>query len=433
MTDPFKLLGLKRATATEAEVKAAYAALLKTTRPEDDRDAFLALRAAFTNARAVAKGNDARKAAQPAPAAQPVPEAKTEQAPEKPAPKRAKPVKWSYKKKIDWRVPDNAYGQLLKDTLEWMVAGGKDGAAFVQQVSERLMTDDDIHEAAFRAELVDYILMKADTEHEADQKQSWEMFEVTAPSWLNETLMDHLANGLRIFRDKPTDSYGARNYNVVLNLFEPVLKRSELADDPFDDIDIKTLFANEQNEYGQDDYGSHFDRDEMVWKDMSPVGVAMRDIDAAIKRGLWDLPVQIKAILNRDDVQSIEEHQDLDIRLRAKICDATGQHNDGGKLVYPPWLTTGLLLLLDDTFGWSRHHGRHQWERQQFTWLHKVIARDRKIKSDVPTFRAAPHTPARAQAAGQSGLWALLYANPLALLAGYFGYRLLQIVIRIAT
>jgi hypothetical protein len=50
-SDPFDLLGLDRATATDADVRRAYAAKLKVTRPEDDRAGFMALRTAFERAR----------------------------------------------------------------------------------------------------------------------------------------------------------------------------------------------------------------------------------------------------------------------------------------------------------------------------------------------------------------------------------------------
>ncbi|MGE6698892.1 hypothetical protein ACQKH5_14440 [Hyphomonas sp. NPDC076900] len=54
-SDPFTLLGLDRKTATEADIRKAYAERLKVTRPEDNRTAFMALREAFERARQEAR------------------------------------------------------------------------------------------------------------------------------------------------------------------------------------------------------------------------------------------------------------------------------------------------------------------------------------------------------------------------------------------
>lgn len=57
-SDPFKLLGLDGKTATDADVRRAYAERLKVTRPEDDRDGFMALRDAFERARQSVRWRD---------------------------------------------------------------------------------------------------------------------------------------------------------------------------------------------------------------------------------------------------------------------------------------------------------------------------------------------------------------------------------------
>ena len=57
-SDPFKLLGLDRKTATDADVRRAYAERLKVTRPEDDREGFMQLRDAFERARQSVRWRD---------------------------------------------------------------------------------------------------------------------------------------------------------------------------------------------------------------------------------------------------------------------------------------------------------------------------------------------------------------------------------------
>lgn len=57
-SDPFALLGLDPNTATDADVRKAYAARLKVTRPEDDREGFMALRAAFEDARSEVRARE---------------------------------------------------------------------------------------------------------------------------------------------------------------------------------------------------------------------------------------------------------------------------------------------------------------------------------------------------------------------------------------
>lgn len=433
MTDPFALLGLDRATATEAAVKASYATLLKKTRPEDDRAAFMALRDAFTAARAIAKGRDAHLAAEPA-----MPAPATETATPEPAPPPPQPVQWTLNEQIAWNVADTPLGALVGDTLVWMIEGGPDSDRFAANVAERLLSDPTIEEAAFHEGIIEYIVAKADVNCERDYIAAWETLDLEPPPWLNETLMRVLAHDLRLFRHRPVRSWAARDYNIALNLFAPVLETVKAVDEPAP-IDVATLFADEQDATPKDAHGSFFDRETMTWTDLSPVAIAVRDINLAIEQAADDLPDQVEAILNRDELQAIDEFQDIDTRLRHLICNATGWHGQTPVPVYPAWLTPTLLLLLDDTFGWSRHHGRPGWERHQFAWLHGLIARDRTPQRDQLTFRAAQQTemfPPQPAPAKPSLFWdllALIAKKPIWILVIYLLYRIVQAGIRLGS
>lgn len=427
LTDPFIVLGLERAKATELDVKNAYAALLKVTRPEDDRAAFMALREAFTAARAIAKGNNSRRPTEAVPLEGVVSEPVSEQ---------IRPVNWTYHEDIQWNVADTDFGEVVLDTLRWILGGGAEGDVFIRQLSERLTAFGNDDATRYRNELISFLVERTDTEHSIDHVQDWEVFEVRRPEWLNHQLMASLANDVRIFECKPTDSYSARNYNVVLNLFQSVLEESTQKGVVPVPIDAASMYADEQNAHRKDAHGSYFDRAEMVWKDQSPVGRAISDFEAAIKQSPTEAVVKVKATLDRDDLQVIDEHQNLDMRLRSMVCEATGWHGQDRRMVYPKWLTRDMLLLLDDAFGWSRHYGRHSWERQQFDWLHKVISRDRKIDTGARSFRrmstarVEPYIAARKPPGGPSGFFSYLYLHPMWLLILYFGYRLLQVFVR---
>ncbi len=90
--DPFSLLGLDRKTASEADIRKAYAERLKLTRPEDNREGFMALREAFERARQEVRWRTEYPEEQeededayedmPMPASQPVPEPAPSAAPD---------------------------------------------------------------------------------------------------------------------------------------------------------------------------------------------------------------------------------------------------------------------------------------------------------------------------------------------------------------
>ena len=91
--------------------------------------------------------------------------------------------------------------------------------------------------------------------------------------------------------------------------------------------------------------------------------------------------------------------------------------------------------MLNATFGWSRHYGRHGWERQQFAWLHKVVARDVKPDPAAAAFIQKPR-PAQPAPVVQKpdrffAFLRRIYMRPHELLIGYFGFRVVQFVVRL--
>lgn len=437
-TDPFKLLGLDRATATEADVKRAYAKKLKETRPEEDRAGFMDLRAAFTAARGAAKHNDVRRAAAgpetPASTPQPQPQE------ERPKPRAETKVEWIYHKDIDWSCRSDAQGQLALRTLRWMQAGGPDGDAFVRDFMAALDANPEIDRSNVAQVMLSFIQARAGKDQDAYDLDDWQEFEITRPDWLTDAMMRQMCGPLGLFDYEPTETWHARDYNIVLTLFRSVLSDAFADKDAPRPKDVKSLFEQEHTANFGDDHGSYFDRDKMEWMDMSPVAVAMRDIQAGIDRGLWDVAVRVKEVLDREALQPLDEFQDIEARMRNLVCSATGWNTNADVPTYPAWLTADMIRMLDDTFGWSRQSSRNAWERRQFSWLHTVISRDVEIARPAKQFKAqkvSKRAQARAVArphkpSSLAVVLAGLYAKPHRLILGYLGYRLLQFLARLA-
>ncbi len=439
MTDPFKILGLKRGTATQADVKRAYAKKLKETRPEDDRAGFMELRQAFTTARSIAKGNDAQRAEEADPDDQPLKDTASEdasaEAKEAPAPppKPAKDVTWKFHKDINWNVCSNAQGQLILKTLRWMKAGGPKAEAFVEEFKTSFITNPEIDRAEVAGDMLSFLQVQGNKDDTVYDLQDWEDFEISRPDWLSDDLIALLRGPLGLFDHTHSEAWRARTHNVVLALFQSLdPERIERADAP-QRQDAKALFEQQQTEQRGDEHGSFFDREKMEWVDMSPVSVAIRDIQAEIDRGLWDVAQKVKPILAREALQPLDEFQDLDARMRGLICDVTGQYQQKKAPNYPAWLTKDMVSLLEETFGWSHQYGRHEWERRQFDWLHRVLSRDVEIERPAAQFKAQ-HIAGRPRPTKPNPIavaLAGLYAKPYRLLLGYLGFRVLQFLARL--
>ncbi|SEL31221.1 hypothetical protein SAMN05421666_2105 [Roseovarius nanhaiticus] len=428
-TDPFKALGLKRSNATEADVKAAYARLLKVTRPEDDRAAFMALRQNFDAARRIAKGSDARRAEAQAqqdegedPAA-----VDTPPAPQPPAP--AAEVKWYYDPALKWNFSDSPTGILIEKTIRWMLAGGPEPRAFAAEASEALIAGG-VDGAAFRADVLTFIACAADPEETRHSTPLWQPLPTDPPDWLTPEVAAVLRDDLGLLRWRPSDAWRGRDFNAVREMLQEAPDAAEALPAP---ADIDAMIEREETAARGDAHGSYYDRQARRWVDRSPVSRAMEDLQAAFDRNMWDMIDVVRAILNREELQALDEFQDLDARLRQHICAATGWQSEAKHPVYPAWWRPQLARLLDTHFGWSHQFGRQMWQRQQYEWLHKVLARDIRIGSDTPQFRevaAAAHVPAP-QPPSKYNLWAWTFRDPRNLLIAYLGYRAAQILWRL--
>jgi len=439
LTDPFKLLGLDRATATEADVKRAYAKKLKETRPEEDRDGFMALRQAFTLARRIAKNEDVSRAAPdasqdspPAPpdaapkAADPEPQTKPQPQPE---------VTWTHHNDIRWRLSSNAQGQLILRSLRWMQAGGPDGDGFVQTFGDSLAANPDIDKTAVMANLCAFLNREGSDEYAVEMTPDWQEFDLTRPTWLTDDMIRILTGPIGLFDFPPTKSAGARVYNNVLALFKAARPEVIHSRDNLRPLDVKAMYASEMSSRG-DSHGLYFDPEQMVWVDNSPAGLAMQDFRAEIDKGREDIAQRIAQILARDAVQPLDAYQALSEALHNLVCTATGVASPAKSPVFPEWLTPDLVVLLDKTFGWSRQYGRDRVQRQRADWMHRVLSGHIEIERPGAQFEAQDQTsPERYKSPLAKRIAQVIvgfYENPHRLLLGYLGYRLALFVVRLA-
>lgn len=106
---------------------------------------------------------------------------------------------------------------------------------------------------------------------------------------------------------------------------------------------------------------------------IAPAEVAMADIEALIAEPWrWQDPAAWQEILNRDDLQSLDDFQDLAYRLKDFVLTQSGY---GHKEQPEPqnWMTNDVLELLDGRFGWTRSGARNQWEQMEAHWLARLF------------------------------------------------------------
>ena len=402
-TDPFAALGLVRGEATERDVKKAYAAKLKSVRPDDDPEGFMALRQHFEHALSQAKW-----AAQQ-------PEPDPPQQSEQPA------VEYKYDEQLGLQFDTSPAGLLIEKTARWIMEE--------QAEAPEHFLDSLTAEAAFQnsenASAVSHWLRERICEDAGlyDGGDEWEDLEfprpgdLKRPDWFQDDAVLALIRHFPWHEQRPEDEWQARELNCLLNFIEPVLLQQGGISKRLERHDIQAFRIKDIEEARQDAHGSYYDHQTDEWIDMSPVGVAMRDVRKQIIASDFGNSLERwKSLLARDELQPIEAFQRLDAELRSFICTATGI-DDGKKPQRKPWLTDDVVLLLDDTFGWHSHPSGNVWEREEYAWLHDIIA---PVRGPLwPESKTELHVPQRLP-------WFLHFGGMISL---YAAYRLILIAL----
>ncbi len=368
--DPFKILGLRRNEATKASVKKAYSVKLKETRPDDDPEGFMALREAYEQASNIVRWQENN------PELEVVLSTEDGEATAEP-----EEIKYWYDEKYNFNFNSSPLGQLIERTVKWIFDSKADAPDefFKEMKAEALFKDkNELNEySRFLVGRIFYESGGDDDYYEDDEIDDNPEYE--RPVWLSDDVIISIHHNFDFLHRNPEYEWEALQLNCIKILFEPVLLEHGLITKATNKHDLVEYRAREIEQYNKDDYGSYYDKKERQWVDMSPVGVAMRDIEALIETP-WagSSKVAWEEILSRDEVQYIDEFQLLDTRLRQFVCQKTGYENSDSPLKKPDWLNEEVVLLLDDTFGWNHQSGRHMWEHEQYKWLQRIIGEYRR-------------------------------------------------------
>lgn len=365
--DPFKILGLSRKEATKTSVKKAYSVKLKETRPDDDPEGFMALRDAYQQALNTVRWQENH-----------ADELDTALVNEDAQSPKQKPeeIKYWYDKKLDFHFNSSPMGKLIEKTIRWMREENVPNAdAFFETIKQEQLLQKSAERIQYENFLLGRIFYDAGGEDYYEEDEVDEDEEYKKPEWLSDDVIISIHKHFDFLNRQPEGEWDARQLNCVKILFEHVLLKNEIIDKLSDPHDLIEYRAKEIEAYNKDEHGSYYDKQQKKWIDMSPVGVAMRDIENLIKtpwaNGSKDSWLEI---LNRDDLETIDEFQKLDDQLRYFVTNKSGFKGDPtAVLEKPDWLSKEIILLLDDTFGWSHQMGRQMWDHDQYKWLHRII------------------------------------------------------------
>ncbi len=434
-TDPFKVLGLKPTDASEADVKRAYAKRLKHTRPDDDPEGFMELRNAFTHARNIARANDANdtnaQKTKNSIVVEPEQNTQTDQsdlAHETTPEVSEEEVKYWYDEKLNYHFDSSPYGKLVEQVVRWTKSEApSDPDPLLSDVATAAVLRDPAMFRQFQEFLLNTIFWDSLTDEDFDDYDIEVTPSVTRPDWLTDDTILALQKHFDLLGYLPEELWQGHRINAVIAMFTPILTEHGLLAVRPRMHDTLDLFEKQETKYRSDDHGSYFDRDQKKWIDKSPVSQAMRDIADLIKANPWGaLAADWQLILERNELQMIDEHRDLDSRLVHYICEETGFWSGETLPSKCSWLTKEVVLMLDDTFGWGHQFGRHMHERKQYDWLHRIIGRHRQLPKNNQGFKqqATASRPSPQPEDGSVFLFEWLF-RPWPLFAVYLGIRIL--------
>ncbi|MER8673229.1 MULTISPECIES: hypothetical protein [unclassified Mesorhizobium] len=105
----------------------------------------------------------------------------------------------------------------------------------------------------------------------------------------------------------------------------------------------------------------------------APALRAMKAVESLITEPRkWQRIDSWLAILDGELLQTIDDIQEFETRMRTYVCEQSG-FGERQRPSAKPWMMQRLLDLLDERFGWTRNRGSNYWERQQLDWLHALI------------------------------------------------------------
>lgn len=395
-TEAFEILGLDPQSATDADIKKAYSRKLKVTRPEDDRDGFMKLREAFTAARNHVRFTEQDNAAAEVEAPQ---------------------------------IQQVSVADLVTSTHQWIRQGCPSPQQFFEAHRNNKLTDAIrnqyrgavlaiIFEAVEQARAFGNLSGQADTD----------VCEAT-PVWWSDDIATALHNTL----DLRTFEASTPTEQQHLDLFHQLIAQRPIAAAPAPQETAASATEATTSPSVVEDSEENWEEDweeDDLWhpQPLPPVTTAMRDLKSALKEEDPTAVVSVwEEVLNRDNLQPLEELFQLDEQVRQLICNETGLYAPPDQPDLPPWLNEDMVILLDGHFGWSRHFGHQFYERREYEWLHQIIATYKPLDRSEQSFTISFASATAPSGSERLVLWLL---KPLNLLLAYLGYRLVQTVLR---